>query len=174
MLFERFPHHFRGQAGLHVLEALDGVVTILYLRLVLVLERLLCEFLLEFGFLQTIPQLVPLLHNGVYCLGYRKFLRDLSGIEPSLQFLNLGILDGTCLLHFTYRSFLGQFNGASLLLLRQFKAFMQLLLEFTVSHLLEDVRISGFIHLEGLVAMWANDIVHVLEYSFKEEIITNQ
>ena len=54
----------------------------------------------------------------------------------------------------------GQFNGVSLLLLCQGQPLVQLLLEIPVTHLLENVGVAGFIHLECLAAMRADDVVH--------------
>jgi hypothetical protein len=38
---------------------------------------------------------------------------------------------------------------------------MQLLFKLTVVDLFEDVGIAGLVDLEGFVAVWANDVVHV-------------
>ena len=55
---------------------------------------------------------------------------------------------------------LGQGNGVALFPLGQFEALVQLLVEIRVAHLLEDVGIPGFVHLERLVAVGADDVVH--------------
>ena len=55
---------------------------------------------------------------------------------------------------------LGKLDGIALVLLGQFKPFMQLLLERAVAHLLEDICVPRLVDLEGFVAVGADDFVH--------------
>ena len=54
----------------------------------------------------------------------------------------------------------GQVNGIAFFRLRQSQPFAELLLEVTVTHLLKDFGVAGFIHLESLAAVRADDVVH--------------
>ena len=78
------------------------------------------------------------------------FSRDLTGIEPGLQFLDLGVLGCGSLLQFAGDLGLGELDGVPLVLLGQFEPLVQLLLELVVANLLQDVRIPGLVDLEGL------------------------
>ena len=65
MLLQGFSNHLGRQAGLHIPEALDRVITILDLRLVLILERLLGELFLKLRSLKVALQFVALLFNAL-------------------------------------------------------------------------------------------------------------
>ena len=91
---------------------------------------------------------------------YGELLRDLTGIELGLQFLDLGVLGRGSLLHFAGSLRLGKFDGVPLVLLGQLKPLVQLLLELAVANLLDDVRVPGLVNLECFPAVRAVDFMH--------------
>ena len=64
-------------------------------------------------------------------------------------------------LHFPVFFGNGQLDGIAFVLFGEGQSLVQLLFKFTIPHLFEDVGIPGLIHLEGGIAVRANDVVHV-------------
>ena len=92
VLFQGLADHLGRQASLHVPEALDRVITILDLRFVLVLERLLGELLLKLRLLEAALQLVALLLDRTDRFGDRELLLELDTFDLGLQVLDLRVL----------------------------------------------------------------------------------
>jgi hypothetical protein len=85
------------------------------------------------GLLQVVGQLVTLaLHVG-HGFGHGHLLRHLAGFQARFQFLDLGIAGRGRLLQLGFRLGARQFDGVALVLLGQFQALMQLLLEGAVA-----------------------------------------
>ena len=80
----------------------------------------------------------------------RQLLLHGSGLELPLEFLNFAGFFGH-----------GQLNGIAFVLLGKGKTFVELLFEIPVAHLFEDVGIACLVHLEGCLAVGADDVVHV-------------
>ena len=93
-----------------------------------------------------------------FCDGQLAF--NFLAFQLCRQGLDLGVLPRGRLEHFVADGLLGQLDCADLFLLSQFQALVQLLLEFAVAHLLEDVGVAGLVDLEGFVAVWADDVVN--------------
>lgn len=117
MLLEGFSNHLGRQASLHIPEALDRVITILNLRLVLILERLLGELLLKLCSLKVALQIVALLLDCIDRLGNRELLRNLDGVKLSLQALNLRVFRSGSFLQFILKLRLGKLGGSLLVML---------------------------------------------------------
>ncbi|MDT4867710.1 hypothetical protein FQZ97_1026350 [compost metagenome] len=112
------------------------------------------------GPFELVGERVALPFHGAQGLAHGKFARDIAGLELRLEFLDLAVLGGGGLLQFAGGPGLGEFDGGALVALGQFQPLVQLLLEIAVAHLLQDVRVAGFVDLECLAAMGADDFVH--------------
>ena len=112
------------------------------------------------GLRKFVCERVTLLFHGAECLGHGELPRNLTGIEPSLQFLNLGVLGSGSLLQFVGDFRLGEFDGASLILLGELKSLVQLLLEIAVANLLQNIRVPSLVDLECFPAVRAGDFMH--------------
>lgn len=112
------------------------------------------------GLFELVRERVALPFHGAQGLAHRELARDIAGLELRLEFLDLAVLGGGGLLQFAGGPGLGEFDGGALVALGQFQPLVQLLLEIAVAHLLQDVRVAGFVDLECLAAMGADDFVH--------------
>ena len=81
-------------------------------------------------------------------------------LDLPLEPLDLGVLLGGALGELVGDRGLGQLDGRRLLPLGHLELIVQRLVEFSVSDLLDDVGVAGLVDREGLVAMWADDLVH--------------
>jgi hypothetical protein len=99
--------------------------------------------------------------HGTQGLGDGKFARHLCCIQPGFQFLNFGVFGDSGLLHFASRFGLRKLDGIALVLLGQFKALMQLLLERAVANLLQDICVPRLVDFECFAAVGADDFMHV-------------
>ena len=116
--------------------------------------------LVVLGPLKFVRECVTLFFHGVQCFCHGELPCDLTGIEPGLQLLNLGVLRCGSFLQFAGGLSLGKFDGIPLVLLGQLKPLVQLLLELVVANLLEDVCVPGLVNFECFPAVRANDLVH--------------
>ena len=110
---------------------------------------------------QIVGQGVTLFFKGVQGLGYSKFSGYLSGLKLSFEVCNSSIFDGGRLLQLVGQFGLCELDGVDFFLLRKCQSIMQLLIELAVADLLEDVRITGLVNLEGFGAVGADDFVHI-------------
>jgi len=109
---------------------------------------------------QLMGQRIALLVHCAQGLGHRQPACHLGGVQLGLQALNLGVFGGRRLLQFIGHLGLRQRYRIALVLLGQLQPLVQLRVEIRVAHLLEDVGIAGLVHLERLVAVGADDVVH--------------
>ena len=147
MLLEGLAQHLGGQPGLHILQALDGVVPVLQLYLVALLQGLLGEGLLERQAIKLSPQLVPLLGDSGHRLRHREllgqglFIQGLSGFVPLPEGVAQRVLYGQILrqlrrIELGLKLAFGQGHGVPLLPLGHGQAFLEGCGELVVPHLL--------------------------------------
>ncbi|MDR2260528.1 MAG: hypothetical protein LBE06_06250 [Azoarcus sp.] len=119
-----------------------------------------CGLLAVPGLFEFVGKHVTLFFHRAQGLGHGEFARNISGIEPGLQFLDLGVPDGSGLLQFAGGLGLGEFDRVAFILFSQRKPLVQLLFEIAVANLLQNVRVPGLINLECLPAVRADDFMH--------------
>jgi len=107
-----------------------------------------------------VGQIVTLFLDLAQSLVNGKLPGDLTGIQFGFQFLNFSILRRRLFLQFTGRFGHSQINGRLLVFFGQCESVMQGLVKLTVPHLLENVRVAGFVNFEGFAAVRAIDFLH--------------
>ena len=117
VLLQGLADHLGREAGLHVLQAFDRVVTILDLRFVLVLERLFSQLLFELGLLNATLQLVALSLNVTDCFGNGELLVKLDTLELGLQLLDFLFLGGGDFVQLVGQKRISKLGGGFLLAL---------------------------------------------------------
>jgi hypothetical protein len=65
----------------------------------------------------------------------------------------------------------GKLDGIALVLLGQFKPFLQLLLERAIAHLLQDICVPRLVDFECFVAVGADDFMHVGCFRFSFVVV---
>ena len=118
------------------------------------------SFFLLLRLLQCCCQRVAVSFHDTQSFADCQLQLNLTSFELGLQLLYFGILGRSSFLQLTRDLDLSKLNGITLILLSQFKTFVQLLFEVTITNLLQDIRIPCLIDLEGLAAVRADDFMH--------------
>ena len=114
------------------------------------------------GFVQFAGQGISLLLDIGEGLCHGQLACYLAGLQLSLEPLDFRLSFGPLLLQLRAQLGTRQFHSVPFVAFGQLQSLVQLMLEVAVAHLFEDVGVAGFIDLEGLAAVRANDVVHGL------------
>jgi uncharacterized membrane protein YczE len=116
---------------------------------------------------QLVDQPISLFFQPGQGLGQRQPVGQGSCLKLVSEILDLGILVRGIARQLTCHPGLLQRDGVPLILFRQLQPLMQLLfqlftllVELTITNLLLNIRVAGFVNLERFFAMRANDFVH--------------
>ena len=101
-------------------------------------------------------RVTPLLH---LIQGVRdgELARHLCGIQPGFQLLYFGVLGESSRLPCAGNLGLRKLHGIALVLLGQFKALVQLLVDRAVAHLLQDIGVPRLVDFECFLAVGSAD-----------------